>query len=39
VVTHDPRLSAACDRTIHLVDGVIVSDERTAGKSTATLPA
>jgi len=26
VVTHDPRLSADCDRTIQLVDGVIVSD-------------
>ncbi len=25
VVTHDPRLSAACDRTITLVDGRIVS--------------
>ena len=28
VVTHDPRLSAVCDRTITLVDGAIVSDER-----------
>lgn len=28
IVTHDPRLSEACDRTIHLVDGQIVSDER-----------
>jgi lipoprotein-releasing system ATP-binding protein len=27
VVTHDPRLSAVCDRTITLVDGSIVSDE------------
>jgi len=27
IVTHDPRLSAACDRTITLVDGLIVSDE------------
>jgi lipoprotein-releasing system ATP-binding protein len=26
VVTHDPRLSDMCDRTIELVDGVIVSD-------------
>ena len=26
VVTHDPRLSASCDRTIDLVDGRIVSD-------------
>lgn len=26
LVTHDPRLSAACDRTIDLVDGRIVSD-------------
>lgn len=28
VVTHDPRLSAVCDRTIELVDGEIVSDRR-----------
>ena len=28
VVTHDPRLSATCDRTIDLVDGQIVSDQR-----------
>ena len=27
VVTHDPRLSDTCDRTITLVDGAIVSDE------------
>jgi len=27
LVTHDPRLSEDCDRTIHLVDGHIVSDE------------
>ncbi|KAB7623954.1 ABC transporter ATP-binding protein [Alkalilimnicola sp. S0819] len=27
LVTHDPRLSATCDRTINLVDGRIVSDE------------
>jgi lipoprotein-releasing system ATP-binding protein len=27
LVTHDPRLSTACDRTINLVDGEIVSDE------------
>lgn len=26
VVTHDPRLSESCDRTINLVDGLIVSD-------------
>jgi lipoprotein-releasing system ATP-binding protein len=26
VVTHDPRLSDSCDRTINLVDGLIVSD-------------
>jgi lipoprotein-releasing system ATP-binding protein len=28
VVTHDPRLSETCDRTINLVDGAIVSDSR-----------
>ena len=28
VVTHDPRLSESCDRTITLVDGIIVGDER-----------
>jgi len=28
VVTHDPRLSASCDRTITLVDGRIVGDSR-----------
>ncbi len=27
IVTHDPRLSASCDRTISLVDGQIVGDE------------
>lgn len=27
IVTHDPRLSASCDRTITLVDGLIVSDQ------------
>ena len=26
IVTHDPRLSASCDRTITLVDGLVVSD-------------
>jgi len=27
VVTHDPRLSASCGRTINLVDGYIISDD------------
>jgi lipoprotein-releasing system ATP-binding protein len=27
LVTHDPRLSARCDRTVSLVDGRIASDE------------
>lgn len=27
VVTHDPRLSASCGRTINLVDGHIISDD------------
>ena len=31
LVTHDPRLSAQCDRTITLVDGVIRSDVRGDG--------
>ena len=31
VVTHDPRLSETCDRTIDLVDGCIVSDHRRHG--------
>lgn len=35
VVTHDPRLSETCDRTITLVDGRIVADER---HSTASAP-
>ncbi|MGE8538585.1 MAG: ABC transporter ATP-binding protein [Acinetobacter sp.] len=30
LVTHDPRLSATCDRTINLVDGRIQSDSHTA---------
>ncbi|MDC5615381.1 ATP-binding cassette domain-containing protein, partial [Acinetobacter baumannii] len=28
LVTHDPRLSATCDRTINLVDGRIQSDSK-----------
>ena len=28
IVTHDPRLSQTCDRSITLVDGQIVSDQR-----------
>jgi lipoprotein-releasing system ATP-binding protein len=31
VVTHDPRLSGVCDRTIELVDGRVVRDERQPG--------
>jgi len=30
LVTHDPRLSSTCDRTINLVDGHIVSDAMNA---------
>ncbi|CCF84209.1 ABC transporter ATP-binding protein [Nitrolancea hollandica] len=30
VVTHDPRIGAMCDRIIHMQDGRIVSDARTA---------
>lgn len=28
VVTHDPRLSALCDRTLTLIDGQLASDDR-----------
>ena len=35
IVTHDPRLSESCDRTITLVDGRIVSDELKAGNSVS----
>jgi len=28
VVTHDPRIAASCDRTVEMVDGKIVRDER-----------
>jgi len=28
IVTHDPRISQACSRTLTLVDGSIISDER-----------
>lgn len=31
LVTHDPRLSAQCDRTVTLVDGSIQSDEANVG--------
>ena len=31
LVTHDPRLSGQCDRTLTLQDGLIVNDERRAG--------
>ncbi|WP_225765982.1 ABC transporter ATP-binding protein [Stenotrophomonas sp. Marseille-Q4652] len=35
VVTHDPRLAETCDRTLTLVDGEVVSDERTAHEDPA----
>jgi lipoprotein-releasing system ATP-binding protein len=28
IVTHDPRLARRCDRVIHLVDGLVRSDQR-----------
>ena len=30
IVTHDPRIAAACDRIVELVDGKVVRDERNA---------
>ncbi|KFN50032.1 ABC transporter ATP-binding protein [Arenimonas composti] len=38
VVTHDPRLADTCDRTITLVDGRIVSDERRGGTAGGDRP-
>jgi lipoprotein-releasing system ATP-binding protein len=35
VVTHDPRLSDSCDRTVQLVDGVMVSDVVRGAVATA----
>jgi len=37
LVTHDPRLSESCDRTINLVDGRIVSDSLNDRKKTGLL--
>ncbi|ENV48905.1 hypothetical protein P255_02743 [Acinetobacter brisouii CIP 110357] len=37
LVTHDPRLSATCDRTINLVDGSIKSDSLNQKASAAHL--
>ncbi len=39
VVTHDPRLSETCDRTINLVDGAIVSDKPNLRAQPAIGPA
>jgi len=39
VVTHDPRLSETCDRTINLVDGAIVSDKPNLRAEPAIGPA
>jgi lipoprotein-releasing system ATP-binding protein len=38
IVTHDPRLSDACDRVIHLVDGAIVEDRLQDAGEVATAP-
>jgi len=34
LVTHDPRLSAQCDRTVTLVDGSIQSDKANLGTTS-----
>lgn len=36
IVTHDPRLSATCDRTITLIDGNIASDVHEPGNTAQT---
>lgn len=38
VVTHDPRLSAACDRTITLVDGQLVDNEEVISQPLIARP-
>jgi putative ABC transport system ATP-binding protein len=35
IVTHDPEVGAACDRTILMRDGVVVSDGRSASSAAA----
>jgi putative ABC transport system ATP-binding protein len=35
IVTHDPEVGAACDRTILMRDGVVVSDGRSASNAAA----
>jgi macrolide transport system ATP-binding/permease protein len=35
VITHNPEIAAHCDRTVHIADGKITSDERKAKKVVA----
>ncbi len=38
LVTHDPEMAAYADRVVKLIDGEIVSDERTPHSQTSPNP-